>query len=881
MHKPHDPTYLEQYRPSDYAIDKVVLRISVHDNHTDVQTTLNLRSVRSTPVPRLYLDGVDLEFLELKIDGQSIRSSNYEFTKDHLILHRPLPAFELMTLVRIYPQRNTQLEGLYRTNHNLCTQCEAEGFRKITYFLDRPDVMAPFTTIITANKDRYPVLLANGNLIDRGDLSDARHYAVWHDPHPKPSYLFALVAGHFERLRDKFFTRSGREVDLFLYAEPAFIDHCHYALEALKRAMQWDEAVYGREYDLDIFNIVAISDFNMGAMENKGLNIFNTKYLLAKPETATDEDYAAIEAVVAHEYFHNWTGNRITCRDWFQLSLKEGLTVFREQEFTALRDGAGVQRIADVKTLRAVQFPQDAGPMAHPVRPESYIEIDNFYTATVYEKGAEIVRMVQQWLGVDGFMAGMQRYFEKHDGQAVTVDDFLYALAEANNQDLGLFQRWYRQAGTPEVRIYTEHDSEQQTYRLMVSQYTPPTPGQVDKLPVPIPLKIALLDDRGKALPLQLADEYPPVSETTRVLNLTTEAHSWEFVNIATRPTPSLLRDFSAPIILHYEYTTAERCFLLRHDDNSFCRWEAGQQLMFAEIKRLIALPTGTPTPTVLEAFAGILADDAIDPSLRALLLAAPSEGEIAEQQHRIDVDAIHEASGRFRAALATHLRPTLLAQYTALQRDEPYVYTPQAAGERALKNRCLHYLMFSGEPTAAALAYDQFTHANNMTDQLAALTAMVRADAAQSREALTAFFDRWQSEPLVVDKWLALQASQPGAATLETVQALMAHSTFTLKNPNKVRAVLGSFVNNPTAFHRADGLGYEFVAMQVMHLNILNPQVAARLVAAFTRWRRFDEGRQAKMTLILQRILAARSLSPNVYEVAAKSLHQDSAEEG
>ncbi len=882
MQKPHDPTYLRHYRPSDYTIDKVVLRISVHDNHTDVQATMNVRLQRPTPVPRLYLDGVDLEFIELKIDGQSIRSSNYEFTKDHLIIHRPLPAFELMTLVRLYPHRNTQLQGLYRSNQNLCTQCEAEGFRRITYFLDRPDVMSTFTTIITANKDRYPMLLANGNLIDRGDLSDARHYAVWHDPHPKPSYLFAMVAGQFERLRDKFFTKSGREVDLFLYAEPPFIDHCHYALESLKTAMKWDEDIYGREYDLDIFNIVAISDFNMGAMENKGLNVFNTKFLLAKPETATDTDYAGVEAVVAHEYFHNWTGNRITCRDWFQLSLKEGLTVFREQEFTAMRDAAGIKRIADVHTLRAVQFPQDAGPMAHPVRPESYIEINNFYTATVYEKGAEIVRMLQQWLGKEGFMAGMDRYFARYDGQAVTVDDFLTALAEANDQDLSLFERWYSQAGTPELRIYGEYDAERQTYRLMANQYTPPTPGQPEKLPVPIPIKVALLDPQGNELPLQFADEYQPVADKTRVLMLTNDADSWEFADISHPPVPSLLRDFSAPVKLYYEYTLEERLFLLAHDQNPFCRWEAAQQLMLNEMKRLIVTSSGTPNPQLLDALNRVLIDTQLDPYLRAFLLQMPSEQELAEQFLVTDVDVIYRIHCQFRDAFAQHAQDALRAQYELLhrEREQPYRYTPQTAARRALKNRCLHYWVFSGDERAMDAAHQQFAEADNMTDQLAALGTLVRSSAVDlAREHLEQFYNQWQHEPLVVDKWFTLQASRPGPDTLETLQMLLGHSAFSLKNPNKVRAVLGSFVNNPTAFHRADGLSYELVASQIIHLNIINPQVAARLVSAFSRWRRHDEARQEKMKAVLQRILPARSLSPNVYEVAAKSLHQDEAD--
>ncbi len=870
--------YLRDYTPPPYWIDRVELRFELGEDHTDVHATLAVRRNPDQPGGQpLVLHGQGLELRELRLDGQALDGAEYQCNERQLSIAEVPERFGLDIVTRIRPQDNTALEGLYRSSGNFCTQCEAEGFRRITYYLDRPDVMAVYTVTLVADRARYPVLLSNGNLQETGTLADDRHWATWHDPFPKPSYLFALVAGDLACLEDRYITGSGREVLLRIHTEPHHVDQCQHAMAALKTSMAWDERRFGLEYDLDIYNIVAVGDFNMGAMENKSLNIFNTKFVLAKPDTATDGDYQQIESVIAHEYFHNWTGNRVTCRDWFQLSLKEGLTVFRDQEFSADQGSRGVKRIEDVRLLRAVQFPQDAGPMAHPVRPDSYIEINNFYTVTIYNKGAEVIRMLHQLLSEAGFRRGMDLYFERHDGQAVTCDDFVAAMADANAADLEQFKRWYWQAGTPELTISDAYDPITQRYTLKVRQHTLATPGQDRKQPFHIPLALGLLGRDGRDLPLRLVGENTPVEGPTRVLAVSDTEQQFEFVEVPEKPVPSLLRGFSAPVKLRYDYTEADLRFLLAHDSDDFNRWEAAQQLASNCILGLIAARgkgrSASVSPELTAAFGQALTDADADPALRAQVLALPGEGYLAELMEVVDVDGIHAAREQLRRELAEALRQPLLATYEALHAAGPYQLSGEAIGRRSLKNRCLDYLLTAAEPAACQLALNQYRQADNMTDQLAALQALVHSAVAQHDQVLADFYQRWSHEPLVVDKWFTLQALAPGAGTLRRVETLLAHPAFKLTNPNKVRALIGAFSQNPTGFHAADGSGYAFVADRIVALDALNPQVAARLLGAFTRWRKYDRNRQNLMRDQLKRILATQPLSPDVYEIAAKSL--------
>ena len=887
MAKPN-AIYLQDYTPPEFLIDQVELRFELAEEATEVQARLQLRrNPAGSGQQALILHGQELELLHLTLDGRPLARGDYQLDAQQLTLPNPPEQFTLESRVRLYPQRNTSLEGLYQSSGVCCTQCEADGFRKITYFLDRPDVMAKFSTTLVADPDRYPVLLSNGNPVDSGVLDDGRHWATWHDPFKKPSYLFALVAGPLAHLEDYFTTRSGRRVTLRIYTEPQHLDQCEHAMRSLQHAMRWDEEVFGLEYDLDIYNIVAVSDFNMGAMENKGLNVFNTKFVLAKPETATDDDYQGVEAVIAHEYFHNWTGNRVTCRDWFQLSLKEGLTVFRDQEFSADMGSRGVKRIEDVRILRSVQFPQDAGPMAHPVRPDSYIEINNFYTVTVYNKGAEVVRMIHNLLGRDGFRRGMDLYFQRHDGQAVTCDDFVAAMADANQVDLSQFKHWYSQAGTPLVQATSEYDPATASYTLTLRQSCPPTPGQPQKQPFHIPFAMGLLAADGQPLPLQLEGENTASEGDSRVLELRAAEQSFRFVNVPEQPIPSLLRGFSAPLKLEYDYSDDELAFLLAHDSDDFNRWEAAQQLA---IRSILALRTAHQAQRPLQlpdklitAYRQALCDDTADPALRAHILSLPGEVYLAEQMDVIDVDGLHFARETMRKMLAQALQNELLSTYEQFQsRDQQtrqqtrqqaseHHIDPASIGRRSLKNRCLDYLMLL--PEHQQLGMTQFRNANNMTDQLAALQTLAQQAHPQREQALADFYQQWRHEALVVDKWLSLQATAQGPDTLQQVQSLLQHEAFTIKNPNKVRALIGAFCHNPIHFHAASGAGYQFVADQVLALNALNPQIAARLLGSFTRWRKYDTARQDLMRSHLQRILASTDLSPDVYEIAAKSL--------
>ena len=870
--------YLKDYAPPPFLISHIELDVDLHEEFARVQALLSMRrnpqaAERNVP---LALDGEELALEWVKLDGRKLTPDEYALNSERLTLPQVPEAFRLETSVRIRPRANTRLMGLYGSTHGFFTQCEAEGFRRITYFLDRPDVMARYSVTIHADKSRYPVLLSNGNPTGAGDEPAGRHWAAWQDPFPKPSYLFAMVAAQLDRLDDEFVTASGRRAGLSIFVEPGKLDQCGFAMQALNKAMRWDEAVFGLELDLDRYMIVAVGDFNMGAMENKGLNIFNTKYVLARPDIATDSDFIYIDRVVAHEYFHNWTGNRVTCRDWFQLSLKEGLTVFRDQEFGADMYSRQVARIQEVRALRAAQFPEDAGPMAHPVRPQSYMEISNFYTATVYEKGAEVVRMIHTLIGAQRFRHAMDLYFQRHDGQAVTTDDFVQCMQDASGVDLGQFRRWYDQAGTPRLRVRGEHDAASGIYALHVRQEHPPTPGQSDKLPLHIPLALGLLDARGRELALRLQGEAAP-GGTTRVLSVTEPEQTFHFVGVPSAPVPSLLRGFSAPVALEYAYADADLVHLMAHDSDAFNRWEAGQRLAAAillrgiqthQAGRALAFPHA-----FLEAFGRLLADAARDPAFTAEALALPSEAYIGEQMEVVDPEAIHAVRAALRRRVAEHLRGELLAAHQAFAVPGPYVPDAASAGRRSLRNACLSYLMELEEDTVRAVCLRQFDQADNMTDAMAALTALANSRWSERKPALERFYAKWRDEPLVVDKWLAVQAGSRLPDTLAEVERLTSHPAFELKNPNKVYALIRSFCGNQLRFHATDGGGYTFAATQILALDPMNPQIAARLSRAFDRWRKFDSARQAHARAQLERIRATDGLSKDTLEVVTKAL--------
>ncbi|MDH5649252.1 MAG: aminopeptidase N [Gammaproteobacteria bacterium] len=868
--------YLKDYREPDYWIESVDLHFDLGEKFTVVTSRLFCKANNAKQRP-LVLNGEQLELLNVSLNGKLLKKGQYELDAESLTILSPPESFNLEITTRIKPQENTSLDGLYVSSGMFCTQCEAEGFRKITYYLDRPDVMASFTTTIIADKNKYPVLLSNGNLIEKGEADDCRHWARWRDPYKKPAYLFALIAGNLECLSDQYITVSGRKVDLKLYVEPGNLDKTHHAMASLKKAMQWDEQVFGLEYDLDIYMIVAVGDFNMGAMENKGLNVFNTAYVLAKPETATDSDYEGIEGVIAHEYFHNWTGNRVTCRDWFQLSLKEGLTVFRDQEFSADMTSRAVKRIDDVRMLRARQFSEDAGPMAHPVRPDSYVEINNFYTVTVYEKGAEVVRMYHTLLGKEGFRKGMDLYFQRHDGFAVTTDDFCQAMADANRRDLTQFKRWYSQAGTPVLGATSHYDRQSRRYRLTLSQSCPATPGQKKKEPFHIPVTLGLLDPSGKEIPLQMEGE-AQAGLGSRVLELTQPRQEFVFINVDQAPVPSLLRNFSAPVKLDIDYSNNELAFLMAHDSDPFNRWDAGQQYAIRIMQHLIGEIQASRPPVLddkfIEAMAKILKDERLDSALIAQTLILPSEIYLAELSEVADPVAIHEAREFVRKTLARKLKESFLLLYQKNKSSGPYEYNAESAGQRSLKNQCLNYLMALASDDATDLCITQYDNADNMTDAMSALSLIANSNYLQRDNILTDFYHKWQNDPLVVNKWFAVQATSSLPNILSTVKMLMAHEAFDIKNPNRVRALIGAFGhNNPLHFHDTSGEGYRFVAEQVLKLDRLNPQVASRMVSAFNRWRKYDLGRQKLMRAQLEKILKTDGLSKDVHEVVAKSL--------
>ncbi|MEA2978472.1 MAG: aminopeptidase [Alphaproteobacteria bacterium] len=874
----HRPVRLSEYRPPDWLVETVDLDVKLHPTRTPVRTTLKLKPnpAAGAPAP-LVLDGDGLTLLSLKIDGEPIAADRYVATPDGLTIAQPPQhpfTLEIETLVD--PQANTQLSGLYRSSGNYCTQCEAEGFRRITYYPDRPDVMAVFTTRIEADKAEAPVLLANGNLRESGDLPAGRHFAVWHDPWPKPAYLFALVGGKLGHIEDSFVTASGRKVALRIYVEPGKEDRAGYAMDSLKRSMRWDEIAFGREYDLDVFMIVAVSDFNMGAMENKGLNVFNDKYVLASSATATDNDFVSIEAIIAHEYFHNWTGNRITCRDWFQLCLKEGLTVYRDQEFTSDQRSRVVTRIGDVRGLRAHQFVEDAGPLAHPVRPELYREINNFYTSTVYEKGAEVVRMIHTLIGPELFRKGMDLYFDRHDGHAATVEQFVRCFADVSRRDLEQFMRWYSQAGTPEVIASGHYDAAAQTYQLDVAQVIPPTPGQSTKEPMVIPLVTGLIARDGRDLPLTLADGKPV---ERGVLVLDKAAQSFVFTGVTERPVLSANRNFSAPIRLTANLGADDLRLMAARDSDPFNRWQAVQTLASALLVGNVARLRAGHDPEVdeglLDALATILADTSLEPAFVAEALTPPSEADIAREIARdVDPDAIFRARAALRTLIGLHLNAALTSRYEGLADSGPYSPDAVSAGRRLLKNVCLDLLAATQEAHAIRLAAKQYQTADNMTDRMAALGTLSLHDVPEREAAFDDFYRRYRDDPLIIDKWFALQAMTPDPGTLDRVRALTGHPAFSMANPNRVRSLIGSFAQgNPTQFNRPDGAGYEFVADKILALDPDNPQVASRMTTAFKSWRVLESGRRGGAQAALQRIADAPKLSRDVSDIVQRAL--------
>lgn len=873
-------TFLADYKVPNYLIDTVHLTFDIDASITRVRSVLAMRkNPQSTAEDNhCILDGEHLELVSIKLDGRQLQGNEYQRTDQSLLLSALPEKFDLEIETLIHPDQNTALEGLYHSGSLLCTQCEAEGFRRITYYMDRPDVMAVFTVSIVGNKQQWPIMLSNGNMEEQGQFDDGRHWTRWHDPYPKPSYLFALVAGDLYRQQDSFTTMSGREVSLQIYVDHENSHKCDHALMSLKQAMLWDEQTYGREYDLAVFMIVAVNDFNMGAMENKGLNVFNSSCVLASPETATDEDYHRIQGIVGHEYFHNWSGNRVTCRDWFQLSLKEGFTVLRDQQFRGDMNSQAVQRIDNVNQLRTMQFAEDAGPMAHPVRPASFIEISNFYTVTIYEKGAEVVGMIKTIVGEHGFRQGTDLYFERHDGQAVTTDDFVKAIEDVNKVDLSQFKRWYSQAGTPVLTIEEQYNSALKTYTLIVNQHCPATPGQTEKLPFYIPLALGLLGQDGEAITMQLEGENTATKQDTRVLDIVEQTHIFTFVNIDSRPIASILRGFSAPVKIVMDRSNADLAFLMANDSDSFNRWDAGQTLLINVLLTLIEdvqqqnklrLPE-----ELIEQFNQVLMDENTDPALIAKMLSIPSENYLAAQMTFADVDAIHIARQFVKKTLATRLKETFSELYQRHRANGKYAFNAVDMASRSLKNICLSYLMASEDPMQTQRCLKQMKQSDNMTDTLSGLALLADQAGPEGEHALRAFYEQWKHDRLVVDKWLTVQAQSTLPNTLLRVKGLMKHPAFSIKNPNNVRALVGQFCrNNPINFHAKDGSGYQFLVEQILVLNKLNPQVASRMLGAFNSWRQYDEARQLMMKQALNEIASQPDLSSDVYEVVNKYL--------
>lgn len=868
------PILRADYRPPEWLVPQIDLVLVLDPSRTRVDATLHIAANPQRPDRGvLALDGEHQKLVSVEIDGRALTPSDYQLNEDRLSIPAPSEQFQVRIVSELVPERNSALEGLYLSGATLTTQCEAEGFRRITYFPDRPDILTVYHTRLEADEKRYPCLLSNGNCISQGKLDGGRHFAQWHDPFPKPCYLFAVVAGDLARLEDRFITQSGRIVTLYLYVEHGNQPRAAFALQALKRAMLWDEQVFGLEYDLDTFQIVAVSDFNMGAMENKGLNIFNAKYILADSETATDQDYANIEAVVAHEYFHNWTGNRITCRDWFQLALKEGLTVFRDQQFQADMRGAAIKRIADVRTLRSQQFPEDAGPLAHPVRPDRYIEVNNFYTATIYEKGAEIVRMLHRILGSEGFRRGMDFYVAHYDGKAAAIDDFVDAMERANDRDFSLFRLWYSQSGTPALSAQWRQSGSE--LKLTLGQATKPTPDQPDKHALHVPVAVGLLGPTGESIPVLLAGEPSNNASSTRLLELTEAQTDYHFVNVPSGAVPSLLRGFSAPCKVIYRDPLSVSRFLMRHDRDAFNRWDACQDF---SLTLMLRLSRGENAPGDIaalgEALADTLADKNLDHAFKAAMLTLPGERDVAQRADIIYVEPICTARAQVLSKLADQLYDILIETYEGLEIIEPYAPNPEQSAQRALRSAALRLLCARKRAPDIARISRHFDLATNMTDQVAGLTILADCPGPEREHALGRFYKRHRSDPLVVDKWFAIQAGSSLPTVRQDVEHLARHGAFTLKNPNKIRALLGTFAhNNLSGFHEQGGAGYYFIADQILAIDARNPQAAARLLTAFEAWRRFEPVRSAAMKDALMRVVKSPSPSPNLAEIAARLL--------
>ena len=868
--------YLKDYEVAVFLIEKTNLTFDLGENKTSVvaELTVARNAAGEDPSDSLVLDGsIGLDLQWVKVDGKLLASSDYLREAESLTIFNLPDQCVVSTEVFIKPHLNTTMMGLYRSRTMYCTQCEAEGFRDITYYLDRPDVMAEFTTTVVGDRQQYPILLSNGNPIDRGIIDGDRHFVTWHDPFKKPAYLFALVAGTLSVVNDSFVTSSGREVHLQIFVEEKDLDKCDHAMLSLKRSMRWDEEVYGREYDLDIFMIVAVDDFNMGAMENKGLNIFNTSAVLVNSKTSTDAAFQRVEAIVAHEYFHNWSGNRVTCRDWFQLSLKEGFTVFRDSQFSSDMNSPTVKRIEDVNILRTHQFAEDGGPMAHSVQPESYMEINNFYTVTIYEKGAEVVGMYHTLLGDENFRKGSDLYFDRHDGQAATVEDFVVAMEDASNRDLSQFRRWYKQSGTPVLTVTSSFDKQAATYTLNFKQYCPDTPGQTGKLPFVIPVRLGLVGAEGEDLVLNSEGHTQVIFEVTEV------EQSLVIDNIAVEPVPSLLRGLSAPVKLDYQYSDEQLAHLMAYDTDGFNRWDAAQTLSLTTLQQLAEDSFEglelTLNGNLIDAFARLLKDESLDPAMVALMLQLPGEALMHQLADTIHPAAIHDARNFVRVALAGALKDNLLDIYNRF--NTPIDYRPEAdqIGRRSLKNAALGYLMLVGD-TGAELAWLQYQQADNMTDKAAALSALVNSPVAAdyATQALKTFEQQYRDEALVMNLWLQIQAINSQSGGLSRVEALMEHSAFTMNNPNKVRSLIGGFCSaNLVNFHSADGAGYRFLCDQILSLNKTNPQVAARLVTPLTRWKEFAEPHSQLMRSELQKIADEPGLVKDIYEIATKSL--------
>lgn len=870
------------YQAPNYLVETITLHIDLHESHALVTSKMLIcrNPEAASASTELVLNGDSLQLESVSVNGIVLAGIQYILTETALIIPNMPHAAEIVIVTRLYPDKNTALSGLYRSGKTYCTQCEAEGFRRITFYLDHPDVLARYTTVITADKVNYPVLLSNGNLVDSGSTDDGRHWVRWEDPFPKPSYLFAMVAGEFDLLQDRFKTQSGRQIDLRIYVEKGYGDQADHAMYSVKAAMRWDEQAFGREYDLDIYMIVAIGDFNMGAMENKGLNIFNTKYVLAKPQTATDDDYIHILSVIGHEYFHNWSGNRVTCRDWFQLSLKEGLTIFRDQSFTEDLISKAVMRIRDVTYLREVQFPEDAGPLAHPVRPESYIEINNFYTATIYNKGAEVLRMMQTMIGRNTFRKGMDLYFARHDGKAVTIDDFVRAMEDVSSVDLTQFKLWYSQAGTPVLSVKEDYDPVQQIYTLQLSQHCPSTPGQTDKLPFCIPVRMGLLGKQGSALSFQV-DGHAGLTET--VLLLTEASQSFTLTQVIEKPVLSILRGFSAPVKLRHAGSDADLIHLMKYDTDAFNRWDAGQKLALSVMSRLINdYQQDRPLflqNELIDAYAYVIGHAQQDKFLLAEMLTLPSEKYIGEQMDVVDVDAIHAVREFVIGELSHHLQPILQDVYQAVYADNDSKFEVKAIGKRQLKNRCLSLLLAQSANSDLGVNQFDLSLTTRMSDLIPAFQGLVNLDHQVRQQVITRFYAAWKSDPLVIDKWLAIQAACKLPGTLQEVKSLMRHEAFDIKNPNKVYALIGTFgAHNPVNFHVKSGEGYAFLAETVRQLDKLNPQVSARMVKPLTAWKRYDKERQHLMRAQLASLLTETGISNDLYEIVSKSLEERSA---